>query len=56
MQLNRLGRGYLIKWFLTTVCPRSSDPFDIVTLLYKMGHYFLGTRHMVWAPAQRSKK
>ena len=24
-----------------TVCPRSSDPFYIVKLLYKMGHYFL---------------
>ena len=24
-----------------TVCPRSSDPFYIVKLLYEMGHYFL---------------
>ena len=23
------------------VCPGSSDPFYIVSLLYKMGHYFL---------------
>ena len=24
-----------------TVCPGSSDPFYIASLLYKMGHYFL---------------
>ena len=24
-----------------TVCPESSDPFYIASLLYKMGHYFL---------------
>ena len=24
-----------------TMCPRSSDPFYIVFLLYKTGHYFL---------------
>ena len=27
-------------WY--TVCPRSSDPFYIVTYYNKMGHYFLG--------------
>ena len=26
---------------LYTVCPGSSDPFYIASLLYKMGHYFL---------------
>ena len=26
---------------LCTVCPGSSDPFYIASLLYKMGHYFL---------------
>ena len=24
-----------------TICPRSSDPFYIVIILHKMGHYFL---------------
>ena len=27
---------------VSTMCPRSSDPFYIVTYAYKMGHYFLG--------------
>ena len=27
----------------STICPGSSDQFYIVTLLYKMGHYFLDT-------------
>ena len=31
----------------TTVCPRSSDLFYIVRILYKMGHYFLNSRHIV---------
>ena len=26
-----------------SVCPRSSDPFYIVKIIYKMGHYFLDT-------------
>ena len=26
---------------IITVCPWSSDPFYIASLLYKMGHYFL---------------
>ena len=30
--------------YSTTVCPRSSDPFYIVHLLYKRGHYFLDRR------------
>ena len=29
------------KYFICTVCPVSSDPFYIASLLYKMGHYFL---------------
>ena len=48
--------AYYIEWVTTswthTICPRSSDPFNIVNyyikwvtttsnLLYKMGHYFL---------------
>ena len=28
-----------------TLCPRSSDPFYIGKLLYKMGHYFLYRRY-----------
>ena len=28
-----------------TVCPRSSDPFYIVTYYIKWGHYFLDTRY-----------
>ena len=28
------------------VCPRSSDPFYIVNVLYKMGHYFLDTQYV----------
>ena len=27
--------------FQNTVCPGSSNPFYIASLLYKMGHYFL---------------
>ena len=27
-----------------TVCPVSSDPFYIASLLYEMGHYFLDTQ------------
>ena len=30
-------------WY--TVCPGSSDPFYIVSQLYKMGHYFLYTKY-----------
>ena len=30
---------------IATICPISSDPFYIVTLLYKMGHYFLDTQY-----------
>ena len=26
---------------VNTVCPGSSDPFNIASSLYKMGHYFL---------------
>ena len=29
-----------------TVCPGSSDPFYIVSQLYKMGHYFLDTQYL----------
>ena len=29
-----------------TVFPRSSDPFYIVKLLYKMGHYFLDRQYV----------
>ena len=29
----------LDRW--STVCPRSSDPFYVVTYYNKMGHYFL---------------
>ena len=33
----------------STVCTRSSDLFYIVTLLYKMGHYFLDiTYYIKW--------
>ena len=28
-----------------TVCPGSSDPFYIVRILYKMGHYFLDIQY-----------
>ena len=27
-----------------TVCPGSSDPFYVVSKLYKMGHYFINTQ------------
>ena len=30
-----------------TVCPRSSNPFYICKLLYKMGHYFLDTYYVM---------
>ena len=30
-----------LRKFLITVCPGSSDPFYIASLLQKMGHYFL---------------
>ena len=30
----------------STVYPKSSDPFFIVSSLYKMGHYFLDTQHV----------
>ena len=30
---------------ITAECPESSDPFYIVLLLYKMGHYFLDTQY-----------
>ena len=30
---------------VVTVCPGSSDPFYIVSQLYKMGHYFLDTQY-----------
>ena len=33
---------------VVTVCPGSSDPFYIVSQLYKMGHYFLDTQYMVY--------
>ena len=29
-----------------TMCPRSSDPFYIVFLMYKMGHYFLDVQYV----------
>ena len=29
----------------STVCPGSSDPFYIASLLYKMGHYFLDIQY-----------
>ena len=29
-----------------TVCPRSSVPFYVVNLLYKMGHYFLDIKYI----------
>ena len=35
--------GSLISIMILTVCPGSSDPFNIVRILYKMGHYFLYT-------------
>ena len=28
-------------YMIHTVCPVSSDPFYLASLLYKMGHYFL---------------
>ena len=28
-----------------SVCPGSSDPFYIVRILFKMGHYFLDTQY-----------
>ena len=30
-----------------TVCPGSKDPFYIVSLLYKMGYYFLDTQYVL---------
>ena len=33
----------IVGLIVDTVCPRSSDPFYIVRILYKMGHYFLDT-------------
>ena len=33
------------KTYEPTVCPGSSDPFYIVSQLYKMGHYFLDTQY-----------
>ena len=30
------------------MCPRSSDPFYIVFLLYKTGHYFLNIQYEQW--------
>ena len=32
---------------LATVCPVSSDPFHIASLLYKMGHYFLDILYII---------
>ena len=40
-----LSLYFLVFFFSYTVCPKSSDPFYMVTLLYKMGHYFLGGRY-----------
>ena len=34
--------GNLSIAYIDTVCPRSSDPFYIVT--YEMGHYFVDTQ------------
>ena len=31
-----------------TVCPGSSDPFYIASLLYKLGHYFLEILYVCW--------
>ena len=35
-----------------TVCPGSSDPFYVVSKLYKMGHYFLDTQY-IWLEAEQ---
>ena len=47
--------SYYIKWVTnswtySTVCPGSSDPFYIASLLYKMGHYFLDILYLYLFP------
>ena len=38
---------FLEKPFLfSTVCPTSSDPYYIMKILYKMGHYFLDKQYL----------
>ena len=37
----------LKKALIYTVCPRSSDPFYIVTYYMNLGHYFLDRRYIV---------
>ena len=32
--------------YVCTICPRSGDPFKIVTILYQMGHYFLDIQYI----------
>ena len=32
---------------INTVCPGSSDPFYIASLLFKMGHYFLDILYLI---------
>ena len=42
LQVENAKLEYLVsRQEVHTVCPRSSDPFYIASLLYKMGHYFL---------------
>ena len=42
-----LDTGYMVIWSdIYTTCPGSSDPFYIVTLLYKMGDYVLDTQYI----------
>ena len=31
----------------STICPRSSYPYYIVRILYKIGHFFLETQYQV---------
>ena len=42
----RGGQGGQSQGKYCTVCPRSSDPFCIVSYIYKMGQYFLNIQYV----------